>query len=721
MRTRILEDFRDEVLRVVTARHGGVLLFAGKADPSIVAAIRDSIPEAVILFYLYPGNTDEKILCSALPGGKKMTLFSSLEDDAFPHEKAGILLTLKPSKNTCLKADNSIGDKYNSTIAKINEAVEQALSNAEQSRIAGLIYLRSSLKNLIPLFRGPRMTLKNNDASVPAVICCGGPSFTGAIPLLKEYEKRIALFSMARTSALLIDEGITPDVVVHVDPFYDVSWSLKASEKKCLLAAALSVSPSLSSKFENIIWFNGDSAAVNNYVKEKESGILNDVAISRTVTVPAIDIAVKAGFRKIILTGSDLCLSANRKSHADDSTTFDGSLMQIDGNSGEKVFTTPEFDVLRKSIENYIDTLPGNIEIYNGTEDGALIKNIPHRGLADLLRRNASAEKNISLEISGKSRLSFSFDGIISDIKKTVLHTDSKISAAEAFYNSILTGEQDKIKGPQALFNKLIGEKVTLSDKRAFEYLNQETGNFIDNTMSSLPELRVLDLNNPLTQLVLFIKRSLLQKDLFCDLLSDMTGSSRPDRPMTFSAFRNFALRFIAASNPGFAEYLDGLDVEKSPFKMVFSLQELPIVVKFAANGKTIFSYSVFEHSKKAREFANTLAEKYSVNPEKDALVFAAPVNYQNVVETAKKYPDADMMIVEIWPELLNQLISSAMFFNELPEKTIVAGPDDLESLVAPTIIRWRDSGKRILVVNTPESAEIDEAASLTESIRRLL
>ena len=76
------------------------------------------------------------------------------------------------------------------------------------------------------------------------------------------------------------------------------------------------------------------------------------------------------------------------------------------------------------------------------------------------------------------------------------------------------------------------------------------------------------------------------------------------------------------------------------------------------------------------------------------------------------------MMIIEIWPELLNQLISSAMFFHELPEKTVVAGPGDIDGLVASTLAHWKASGKKILVIETPESKDIEEAAALAEAIR---
>lgn len=720
MRTKILEEFRDKVLKTVTTRHGGVLLFAGQADPAVVAAVRDSIPDTIILFYLFPGKTDENKLSSLLSHGKNMTLFSSLEDDQFPHEKAGILLTLKPSENTCLKADNSIEEKYLHTIEKINEAIEQALSNAEQSRLAGLLYFRSSLRNLPHLLNNPRKMLKNNDASVTAVICCGGPSFAKALPLLKTYQDRIAIFAIARTSALLIDEGIKPDVLVHVDPYYDVSWSRKASEKNCVLAASLSVSAALSSKFSDIIWFNGDADTINNYAEAKAPGILNRIAISRTVTISAIDLAIKAGFRKIILTGSDLCVSGSGKSHVDDSAEFGGSLLQVEGNSGEKVYTTQEFEALRTGIESYLDALPHkNFEIYNCTDGGALIKNIPHRDLSTFLEKNTSGKKTISLESSNAKRQAFNCDMIISDMKKLVAHTDSKIAAAESFFTSIRSGRQDEIKKSQDIFNKLAGEKIVPTDTEVFKYFNKEIDGFLDNTMNRLPELRTLDLANPLTKLVLFIKRSLLQRDLCCDFIDDMEGRSQPDRRITFSAFSNFALRFIAASNPELADKLGR--IAPGSFGMVFSLQELPNIVQSADTGKTIFSYSVAEYNERAQAFADKLEKEFSFDQKKDALVFPAPLNYLNIVEVSKKFPDADIMIVEPCPEFLKQLISSAMFFHEIPEKTVIAEVGDLNGIVASTIKSWQAAGKRILVVNTPENNEIKEAETLTDAIRRML
>lgn len=717
MRIEILEGFRDKVIRTVTTRHGGVLLFAGKTDPAVVAAVRDSIPDTVILFYLHPGKADENILASQLSHGRNMTLFSSLEDNEFPHEKAGILLTLKPSQNTCLKADNSIGDKYAEVIAKINEAVSQALSNAEQSRIGGLIYLRSSLCNMKTLFSSPRITIRNSDPSIPAVICCGGPSFADSIPLLKKYQNKIAIFAMARTSGPLLDAGICPDIIVHSDPFYDISWSEKASDKGCVLAASLSVFPPLTSKFRNIIWYTGDTTPVNNYIKNIAPELLNEITVSKTVTVSAIDLAVKAGFKKIALTGSDLCLSQQGRTHADTSAVYEGTPIKIKGSARQEVFTTPEFESLRKGIENYLGSqIPADMTIYNCTPDGAHVENTTHIRLEDFLVQNTNAEKPGFIKTETKHPPAFNLNTIVSDLEKLIRHTDSVILHTEELLQAIQTNQN--IEKCRTGLTKTSSEKIQLSNTHLFTGISKDIDNFLENTINRIPELRYIDRDAPLPQLLLLLKRSLLLKDLYCDILAAFACDFQANQPGKYMAFRNYALRFISAGNPGFAEYLEKNVARNGRFKLTFSLQELPHRASLADNGKRLFSYSIFDHHEKASTFADSLEKQYSIDQAKDVIVFPAPIDYMNIVATARKYPAADMMIIEIWPELLNQLISSAMFFHELPEKTIVAGPGDIDGLVASTLAQWKNSGKKILVIETPESKDIEEAAALAEAIR---
>ncbi|OGV36447.1 MAG: hypothetical protein A2020_01875 [Lentisphaerae bacterium GWF2_45_14] len=737
MRKEILERFRDDVLGLMSARPPtvqsaaeSIVIFAGKPDLALASTVRDSLPQSTLLLYLYSGPSD-KSLISAFQSKHGLTLFSSLSPEEFPHEKAGILVSLWPDKRVSVKVDGSLEKAYEQTIAKINEAVGSAVSNARQSSSGGLIYLRSSLGNLRSVFSSGRKMLKNQDPSIPAVICCGGPSFAEAIPFIKEYSGKIAVFSMARTCSTLISSDVIPDVIIHVDPFYDISWCEKASEKNCILAATLSVFPSLAEKFHDIIWFYGDSSAMNSYVRNQAPGLLNEIFLSKTVTVSAIDMAVKAGFKKIILTGSDLCLAANGSSHVDASSTSGTVyLFPVDAVDGGKVFTSREFDVLRKAIEAYVeDVLPKDVEIYNGGSSGALIKNIPNIAIDKFLLANARSDKKLFIETCQReSQMPFSIEQISDDLKKLVAHNALIISAAESLCRAAGGGNQKRITQCQDIFNRLLGKESALTQKKDLGYFTADIGAFVDDIMNFLPELRFIDLEDPLTKLILFTKRRLLTNDLYCDILSDIENdqcaSLKSCAPRIFTAFRNFALRFISAKNPRLAEYISTLSPEKGLFDSTFSLQSLPNIVRFKGEAHPLFSYSVFEHEEKAREFASSLAEKYSFDPQKNSLIFPAPGNYLNIVETAKKYPLADIMIVERWPELLSQLISSAMFFHLLPEKTVVAcaSPefDDLAGLAASTIKCWKDAGRRVIIVGSPETSRLGEVVRLTESLNEL-
>ncbi|NMF03282.1 motility associated factor glycosyltransferase family protein [Clostridium beijerinckii] len=189
----------------------------------------------------------------------------------------------------------------------------------------------------------------------PIVIAAGGPSLENTLHTLKSFRDRFYIFALGQTLSILVKNAIKPDAIVIIDPQEDVyELHIKGHEDLdiplCFLSTASRWVVS-NYKGPKYIFFN-----------DKDKNNKDDITINtgKTVAVAALDIAVKSGTDKIILTGQDLAF-INNKFHAGDeieSSLYNKSTVKVLGVDGKMLKTTSGMLEFKRNIENIIKDNP---------------------------------------------------------------------------------------------------------------------------------------------------------------------------------------------------------------------------------------------------------------------------------------------------------------------------------------------------------------------------
>ncbi|MCE9786664.1 6-hydroxymethylpterin diphosphokinase MptE-like protein [Shewanella chilikensis] len=212
-----------------------------------------------------------------------------------------------------------------------------------------------------------------------AIIVAGGPSMEQQLGWLKANQHKLTIFAVSRIAAKLMSNGITPDIVVTVDPqafSFDVSREMMQYPEDFLLVHAYHAHP----------WIVGQWAGKNLYLGDRfpwQTQHSNIITQGPTVTNSSLLLAIEMGFSRILFTGMDLCYSRQGVSHA--SGTQEAKLGPSLGHMCEWVETysgylaeTPlQLLHARQAIENDIAKHP-QLEYINLSEDAAKIAGIDY-------------------------------------------------------------------------------------------------------------------------------------------------------------------------------------------------------------------------------------------------------------------------------------------------------------------------------------------------------
>lgn len=223
-----------------------------------------------------------------------------------------------------------------------------------------------------------------------AIILAGGPSLDLDLEWVRENKTKLVIIAVARLSKKLQIEGITPDIVVSVDPSqasYNNSKELLDFGSSTLLVNGNHINSQLLSQWRH------KSIYVGNLLPWETA--LNDdcsFAGGPTVSNIALLLAVNMGFAQVLLSGVDLCFDATGKSHTSGSVEADSSAyISLQGQwvktyKGDWAETTNNFSTA-------IDTLAGqakyaldnDVQVYNLSFTAARVENISYCDKQDVV------------------------------------------------------------------------------------------------------------------------------------------------------------------------------------------------------------------------------------------------------------------------------------------------------------------------------------------------
>ena len=325
----------------------------------------------------------------ALLAKKASLFFSIFEDDTEFSQSCDLFLKEKYYLNHAIKYSQLLShseDKANKFyIALLNQDHLQFFFND---------YMHIMLKPLEYFSQGYKVIQDSFDfqykelQDIPTLLIASGPSLQNNIEWLKKNKKHFIIIAVSSTMKFLDIHDVTPDIVIHLDPF-DASLSsfeiIQSSEKlknSIFFMAASSPTNVMSIlKTENTYLYETGTTYHSSGLKIFGACIgsityqLTQVLQSKEVYLLGLDLAVdqKTGKDHTDIHQSTKQLTL-KNDLQEDTLSYKNNLFEIKGNFQEKVFTTPHFyssvDIINRYFTKFQKT---SQKVYN-LSNGAFFK-----------------------------------------------------------------------------------------------------------------------------------------------------------------------------------------------------------------------------------------------------------------------------------------------------------------------------------------------------------
>jgi len=376
--------------------------------------------------------------------------------------------------------------EHKNEASDLNMEAHQIMTQIKSAKSSGLISLRSMLANIPRVCEEGFWKPGTRFDGRSAIICGAGPSLEKALPVLREVQNRIPIICVGRVFEYLTDHGVTPWMVVEIDPFSHVNW-MKNQDGRSIevpLLASICVSPKVVDKFRNILWVvdKGDADGVLNWAGIK----LPELTMNGSTSIAAINAALTLfGFSTVGLVGVDLCYSAD-SDHVGKTGIDDNSPVQWKraGRDGETVTSNPILSNQIAFIESIAMKNP--FKIFNCSEGGAYIAGTVDMSLDSFSFLDNSQSLPLPVEAFGLHRDKVPVDHALAALEDFV-------NAAVGMHVQWLTQEGaeediDKLKKTAGELVSCLSKEVSLrvKDVTSFHTFKGQALDFIDRSNKNL-------------------------------------------------------------------------------------------------------------------------------------------------------------------------------------------------------------------------------------------
>jgi len=365
------------------------------------------------------------------------------------------------------KLHHSIGAASNHleayTLLGINleQLIQQTLFNY-QIIATQKAFVKTQLEN-ISENRLPASILKDRFKDMSCIIIAGGPSLNEHIDWIKSQSKNLIIIAISRVASLLYDQGVTPDIIVSVDPqdfSFELNSEMMALHKASLLVQSYHLCPRMSAQWQGRRLYLGKRLPWATPID-----IGNIESIGPTVTNSAVHLAIEMGFSRLLLCGVDFCHSKSGFTHAQGTieSNLGPNLGQIcewvDTYSGEQAETLFQLLDAIESLQDEVKQYPERTVI-NLAKNAAVVEGISYQTASNIqlepipnekfqvLREVAQPEENKDIE---------------KDVRFNIKELTKKIEAMQEIVNLSIKAIQYNTK-----VIKLTGDKksiISLSNK----------------------------------------------------------------------------------------------------------------------------------------------------------------------------------------------------------------------------------------------------------------
>lgn len=238
--------------------------------------------------------------------------------------------------------------------------------------------------------------------NVPALLVAAGPSLDKSIRYIQEINNRCLILTVGTALRPLLNNGITPDLVIITDPQPIVLRQIEGLQNNTPLIAFPTVHPAVLAGYPGLKIIACQQGVD---MVEKIAGEIGEELIDTggSVATAALDIAIRMGCNPILFAGLDLGY-VQGKTHAAGTMhkglviKEDLHLQEIPNNQNKTIKAPPNLNIYRKWIEGRIEKTGAEKKFFNLSPDGAVIKGAPYLTWDEVIRDLLKAEQKAAKE-----------------------------------------------------------------------------------------------------------------------------------------------------------------------------------------------------------------------------------------------------------------------------------------------------------------------------------
>lgn len=284
---------------------------------------------------------------------------------------------------------------YKEDIEKINDLLMKAITNITLRQGNDpkdtMIGIEQAVYNLPKVFTHPSYDelkqKRSNKNKASAIIVGTGPSLTKQLPLLKEYQNKAVIFCADSAYAILAKQGIKPDYVCMLERDEIVSECFNNDfgdfDKDILFILASLVSKKTIDYLEKNHRKYMLVARASTYTNYLDLSSFGYIGGGMSVSHMACELALKLGFKNIILIGQDLAYAKDGSHHSKGFIHDDYHIGDYERDfnryttmayGGQGIVQSSQVWILFKQIFENFCAANSYAKIYNCTEGGARIE-----------------------------------------------------------------------------------------------------------------------------------------------------------------------------------------------------------------------------------------------------------------------------------------------------------------------------------------------------------
>lgn len=695
-----------------------LVICLGTPNQAHYSNVREKLGDDVVLVYASRPEDGAKADCHRLSEADR-TLFVTLDEQFAYLPLLQFIIEQLRSEEVNLITFSQFQPLAVDHVGQIKAVIQRGCANVKLTRFSNLNRMRCGIYNLPAVCDSEQYALPRFTETTPVIICGAGPSLVQQLPLLKSHCKQVVVVAVGHAVGSLNKAGITPDFIVDLDPVCHYNWR-NIDIPDSVFVASTCVSPQIAAQFKQVLWLKSDFPQLNAFTDYFQLP-LPHVQFAKTVTVSAIDFAVKAGARRIALIGNDLSMSESGRLHADgERSVANEDVVEIEGLDGTTVKTTHEFTALKESLEYYLESLANQYQekltVYNCTASGAVIRHTRRMQLKEFVSQAEHAEPGKPVITDNGVTRSFSdiFELCAAGIQSYRLILNKLDGVLTRLLDEIHRPSADiaMLKQFQADVHHRLSQEAEMSKQQPVAGILSMIFTHVDDVINELP-VSIPDAGDAVGQLTVIKKRFQMVDRLLDDIEHDFNSaketagskqlSDKYDlNPFVFNAFRNHAIGIVRNQNPELADWLAANKYCSCEhrFKIWLFWKNLPHVSLQTDDGMVPLNPAYINMNSEPRATWNSYLQQTGFDPQRQAMVFFAPGNWAYVVEFAKRFPGIPFLVIDPWPELLNRIICHCQFMHLFPDQAVIVAIDDgLET--------WKNVGKQFVDTCRREEKEL--------------